>query len=95
MTNLFEYPNSWNSPRFFFQKNIGDIINELSLAHGLDLKTFTENRGFFNRSGTFTVVGEFSDVRAFGEFLESTYNNYLTHSNTDWDLYQNYDYTEQ
>lgn len=86
----FEYGNSWNSPRFWFQPNINDVVGSTSLALGLDLQSYDQQVTFFRTSGTFVVVGEFCNVRRFGEQLEEQFGEYLTHSQTDWDYYQTY-----
>ena len=86
----FEYSNNWDSPRFWFRKNIGDIVGILSLSHGLDLAEYNEDKTLFRTIGGFKVVGEFYDVRSFGEHLEKIYGQYLNLKNTDWDYYQTY-----
>lgn len=86
----FEYYNAWNSPKFWFQKDIGQIVGIRSLDHGLDLAEYHEEKTLFKSSGFFRVVGEFYDVRRFGEQLEKDYGQYLILNQTDWDYYQNY-----
>ena len=92
MNNLerFEYSNSWSSPRFFFKKNIGDAVEALSYAHGLDLAEFYQDNTFFNTLGGFKIVGDFYDVMSFGMRLETDYGQYLNYSDTDWDYYKSY-----
>ena len=86
----FEYGNDWNSPIFWFSKNIGDIVGSSSLALGLNLDAYDQRLSFFRSSGTFVVVGDFFSVRRFGEQLESQFGRFLTNSQTDWDYYQTY-----
>jgi hypothetical protein len=85
----FEYANTWNCPRFFNNKSVSNAVGTLSLAHGLDLETFHEQKTLFSSIGGFKVIGEFPDVRKFGEALERQYGEYLSDANTDWDFYQN------
>lgn len=87
---IFEYSNSWNSPRFWFDPNIGDVVGQLSLSHGLALVEYSQDLSWFRSIGSFLVSGDFNDVRIFGERLEKDYSKYLTLTNTDWTYYQNY-----
>lgn len=86
----FEYSNSWNSPRLTLKQSVGKAVGVLSLAHGLDLETFHEEKSLFRSVGGFKVIGDFPEVRQFGESLEQTYAKYLTNSQTDWDYYQSF-----
>jgi hypothetical protein len=85
---IFEYGNSWNSPRFWLKPNIGEVVNQLSLSHGLALVEYTQDLSWTRSVGSFLVSGEFEDVKLFGQRLELDYNNYLTLKNTDWNFYQ-------
>lgn len=85
---IFEYSNSWNSPRFWLSPNIGEVVGELSLSHGLALNEYTQKLSFTRSIGSFMVSGDFNDVRIFGERLELDYSEYLTLKNTDWNYYQ-------
>jgi hypothetical protein len=85
---IFEYSNSWNSPRFWFKPNIGDVVSNLSLSHGLALVEYSQNLTFLRSYGSFLVSGDFNDVRIFGERLEKDYSPYFTLNNTDWNHYQ-------
>jgi hypothetical protein len=85
---IFEYSNSWNSPRFWFSPNIGDIVSTLSYSHGLALVEYSQELSITRSIGSFLVSGAFNDVRVFGERLEKDYSKYLTLSHTDWDHYQ-------
>lgn len=84
----FEYSNSWNSPRFWFSPNIGDVVGSLSLSHGLALLEHSQNLTLTRSVGSFMVSGDFNDVQIFGKRLESDYSKYLTLKNTDWTYYQ-------
>lgn len=84
---IFEYANSWNSPRFWLKQNIGEVVGHLSLSHGLALVEYTQNLSWTRSVGSFLVSGDFNDVRLFGEYLEKEYSSYLTLTHTDWDLY--------
>lgn len=84
---VFEYANSWNSPRFWLRPNIGDVVSQLSLSHGLALSEFTQNLTFNRSYGSFNVSGPFEDIRLFGERLERDYAEFLTLPHTDWDYY--------
>lgn len=86
---IFEYSNSWSSPRFWFKPNIGDVVSELSLSHGLALVEYTQNLSLASSIGSFLVSGNFDDVRMFGQRLEQDYPEYLTLNTTDWNHYQN------
>jgi hypothetical protein len=83
----FEYANSWNSPRFWFAPNIGDVVQELSLSHGLAIPEFTQHLTLARSVGSFLVFGDFQDVKLFGQRLEFDYKKYLTLPSTDWDFY--------
>jgi hypothetical protein len=87
---IFEYSNAWSAPRwrFLFKTNIGDSINALALS--LNLLEYNQSNSLFELVGSITVSGHFTDVRKFGEQIETLYGSYLTSSNTDWDYYQNY-----
>lgn len=85
---VFEYSNSWNSPRFWFRPNIGDVVSNLSLSHGLALMEYSQNLTFTRSIGSFLVIGSFDDVRIFGERIEEDYSKYLTLKRTNWDFYQ-------
>jgi hypothetical protein len=85
---VFEYSNSWNSPRFWFRPNIGDVASELSLSHGLALIEYSQKLTFTRSIGSFLVSGSFDDVRIFGERIEEDYSEYLTLKSTNWDFYQ-------
>jgi hypothetical protein len=86
---IFEYSNSWNSPRFWLSKNIGDVVGDLSLSHGLFLGEYSQNLSLSRSIGSFMVSGNFDDVRVFGERIELDYGKYLTLKNTDWNYYEN------
>ena len=89
MLTLFEYSNSWNSPKFWFKPNIGDVASTLSYSHGLSLNGFSQEFNNGRCYGSFTVCGDFYDVKLFGQRLEKDYKDYLTRINTDWDYYEN------
>jgi hypothetical protein len=86
---IFEYSNSWNSPRFWLSPNIGDVVGQLSLSHGLALVEYSQELSWTRSIGSFLVSGDFNDVRVFGERLEKDYSKYLTLTHTDWIFYQN------
>ena len=67
---IFEYGNSWDSPRFWLKQNIGDVVGHLSLSHGLALNAYTENLSWRRSVGSFMVSGEFEDVKLFGQRME-------------------------
>lgn len=84
---IFEYSNSWNSPRFWLSPNIGDVVSNLSLSHGLALPEYSQTLSITRSIGSFMVSGDFNDVRIFGERLEQDYSKYLTLKHTDWNYY--------
>lgn len=87
VTPVFEYGNSWNSPRYWFSPNIGDVVQELSLSHGLALPEYTQKLTILRSIGSFLVSGPFEDVKLLGQRLEADYAKYLTLPRTDWNYY--------
>lgn len=85
---IFEYSNSWNSPRFWLSPNIGDVVGVLSLSHGLSLLEYSQNLSLTRSIGSFMVSGDIEDICIFGKRLESDYSKYLTLQSTDWDHYK-------
>jgi hypothetical protein len=81
---IFNYGNSWSSPRFFFKQNIGDFVGATSLNITLD--EFTESKNFFRTTGSFKVSGNYSSVKQFAQLLERDYGKYLTFE-ADWPYY--------
>ena len=86
-SSIFEYANSWNSPRFWLAPNIGDVVQELSLSHGLAIPEFAQRLTLARSYGSFLVAGPLEDVRLFGQRLEFDYGKYLTLRQTDWSYY--------
>ena len=85
---VFEYGNSWSSPRFWLSPNIGDVVQALSLSHGLAIPEFTQQLTFRRSVGSFLVSGPFEDLKLFGQRLEADFHQYLTLPSTDWDYYR-------
>lgn len=59
---IFEYSNSWNSPRFWLSPNIGDVVGVLSLSHGLSLLEYSQNLSLTRSIGSFMVSGDIEDI---------------------------------
>jgi len=91
MTQLFEYQNSWNNPRFgiftdFLYPNIGNYVSASSQVSGLTLDEYSETNSFLRSLGAFKVTGSYSDVKQFAQALEKNYWDYLSF-HADWHQY--------
>jgi hypothetical protein len=81
---LFNYTNTWTSPRFFRKQNIGDFVGNMSL--GINLEEFQQTKSFFRTSGTFKVSGDYPRVKQFAQALEKEYWDHLSF-HAEWSFY--------